>query len=125
MFKIEDDIVYLTRGDDAIIDISVYVQNEDTEEEYEMQEGDRYIFTVRKLPSRKSPVVFSVESANGRIVISHNDTVNAEIGKYSADIQLNTSDGKRLTIWPKLFGSGMSSETNYKNFYIMPEVTDV
>lgn len=123
MFKIEDGIIYITRGDDAVFDIAAKYGED--EEPYTLQAGDYYTFTVRKAPSRDSAIVFSTISVNGRIIILHGDTAEAEVGKYSADIQLNTSDGKRLTIWPQLSGSNRYTESNFKNFWIMPEVTDV
>lgn len=121
MFKIEDGVIYITRGDNAALDITAYI--DDGETPYELQEGDSYTFTVRKISSRSSDVVFSVTSVNERIVIAHEDTENAEVGKYSADIQLNTSSGDRYTIWPSFDVTKPSKEYNYKNFCIMPEVT--
>lgn len=122
MFRIEDDVVYLTRGDDAVLEIVAYTDEEQSVP-YEMQEGDSYTFTVRQIASKKSVVVFSVTTINNRIIISHNDTADVEVGKYSADIQLNKNSGERETIWPKFSYGKHSKEYNFKNFCIMPEVT--
>lgn len=122
MFKIEDDIIYLTRGDDAAIDVSAYL-DDDQEEEYVLQEGDYYTFSVRKIASKTSELIFAIDSSNGRIVISHEDTADKPVGRYSADIQLNTASGGRYTIWPKFDVVKPSKEYNYKNFCIMSEVT--
>ena len=122
MFKIEDDVIYITRGDNAAIEVAAYT-DESGETPYEMQEGDSITFTVRQIASKKSTVVFSVTSVNNRIVLSHNDTANAEVGKYSADIQLDMANGERHTIWPKFKVGKPSKEYNFKNFCIMPEVT--
>lgn len=124
MFKIEDDIIYITRGDDAAIDITAYIGDDKTEE-YELQDGDKFIFSVRKIASAGSELVFAIESETGRIVISHEDTADKEVGKYSADVQLNTASGGRYTIWPKFDVTKPSKEFNYKNFCIMSEVTMV
>ena len=124
MFKVEDDIIYITRGDDAVLEVTSYLDEEGTEE-YTLQEGDSYIFTVRKVASESSEIVFSVETTTNRIVISHNDTADKEVGKYSADIQLNTANGDRHTIWPSFSITKPSKEFNYRNFCIMSEVTRV
>lgn len=121
MFKIEDGVIYITRGDNAALDVTAYI--DDGETPYELQEGDTYTFTVRKIASKTSEIVFSVTSISDRIVISHEDTKDAEVGKYSADIQLTTANGDRYTIWPSFDVTKSSKEYNYKNFCIMPEVT--
>lgn len=122
MFCIENDVIYITRGDDAAIDVAAYLDEEQSEE-YELQDGDKFIFSVRKIASAGSELVFAVESTTGRIFFSHEDTADKEIGKYSADIQLVTSNGDRHTIWPKFEVTKPSKEFNYKNFCIMSEVT--
>lgn len=119
MLLIEDDVIYLTRGDDAEFDIDI--QDEDGNA-YEMRDGDRLILTVRALPSAESDVVFQVESDSNRITIAHADTAEAQVGGYSADIELR-SGGLIRTIWPKPEGSMRYVVTNFKNFIIMPEVT--
>lgn len=122
MFRIEDDIIYITRGDNADLEVKVYI-DEEQQTEYELQEGDTITFTVRKIAKEESPVIFSITSTSNRIVISHEDTNNADVGKYSADIQLNTASGDIITIWPKFDVIKQSKEYNFKNFCIMPEVT--
>ena len=122
MFKIVDDIIYITRGDNAVLEITSYT-DEDEQTEYELQEGDTYTFTVRQVASQKFPIVFQVTSGTKRIIISQEDTKDAQVGKYSADIQLNTASGDTKTIWPKFDVVQPSKEFNFKNFCIMPEVT--
>lgn len=124
LFCIVDDVIYLTRGDNAVLEIKTFIQDED-EEEYVLQDGDFYTFTVRKIASNKADVVFSISSYNERIVISHEDTTDAEVGKYSADIQLNLASGERFTVWPAFDVTKPSKEFNYKNFCIMSEVTRI
>ena len=90
-----------------------------------MDEGDILTFTVRKKPSKDSEVLLEKQSSPGliEIAIDSSDTSDLEIGLYSADIQLVTAHGKRITVWPKLKGSQRSHELNFKNFCLMPEVT--
>lgn len=122
MFKIEEGIIYLTRGDDAMLDVSM-ANLEGTA--YEMQPVDRLILTVRERPEENSAPLFIVESQPGiaRLEIRSTDTDKTDPGQYSADIQLNTQDGKRYTVWPDLEGSARYKTSNFKNFVIMPEVT--
>lgn len=122
MLKIEEGIIYLTRGDDAVLQVDVELADGSA---YELQSGDSLTLTVRADPTPESPVLFSTTAAPGsnRIIINAADTSPHEQGRYSADIQLNTADGKRCTIWPELEGSKRYSKSNLKNFIIMPEVT--
>ncbi len=120
MFKVEDSVVYITRGDDAELEVSI---TDGAGAAYTMQDGDTLTLTVRELPSFDSAVVFSVSSADNRIILSHADTANAEVGRYSADIEL-VSDGKRRTVWPELESSDRYKVKNFKNFVIMPEVSE-
>lgn len=114
--------INLTRGDDAVVEVPL--QNID-EEEYVLGEDEYLIFDVRAVPREDSELFVHIESIPGsnRIVFTHEDTVNLEPGQYSAEIQLMTSDGKRVTVWPKPTGKFKIKDTaNRKNFILMPEV---
>jgi hypothetical protein len=114
--------INLTRGDDAVIEVPL--QNID-EEEYILGEDEYLIFDVRAVPREDSELLIHITSVPGssRIVFTHEDTVNLEPGQYSAEIQMMTSDGKRITIWPKPTGKFKIKDTaNRKNFILMPEV---
>jgi len=90
-----------------------------------MGEDEYLIFGVRLIPNESSELLVNIESAPGsdRIVISHEDTVLLDPGVYSAEIQLMTSDGKRITVYPKPSGKYRVNENvNRKNFVLMPEV---
>lgn len=122
MFKVEDGAIYITRGDDAVLEITATDQNGAP---YEMQEGDMLTLTVRDLPSKNSIVLLQISSVpgSGRIPLRHADTADKEVGRYSADVQLTTADGRRQTIWPELEGSARYKEKAFNNFILMPEVT--
>lgn len=114
--------INLTRGDDAVIEVPL--QNID-EEEYVLGEDEYLIFDVRAVPREDSDLLIHITSnpSSNRIVFTHEDTVNLEPGQYSAEIQMMTSDGKRITIWPKPTGKYKTKDTaNRKNFILMPEV---
>lgn len=122
MLIIEDNAIYITRGDDGCIDA---VPMTDDGEAYPMQEGDSVVLTVREKPEAGSPVLLQVRSAGGstRIVLRGADTSGLIPGRYSADVQLDTQDGKHYTFWPRLCGFKRYSSYNYQNFIVMPEVT--
>lgn len=120
MLFVENDMIYLTRGDDAALEIDLTQNGEET---YAMEAGDRLIFTVRTLPSPESPVLLRIAATQPRIVLRHEDTRDMNVGQYSADLQLITADGKRLTIWPELDEAQRKRVRNWKNMTIMPEVT--
>lgn len=121
MLLIEDDVIYLTRGDDAEFEITI--QDEDGNA-YQMREGDKLILTVRTqpLPNAKSEMILQVESETNQFTIAHADTAEAQVGKHSADIELR-SGGLIRTIWPQLEGRLRYNAINFANFVIMPEVT--
>ena len=122
-FYIESDVIYITKGDDAVLEVSSIAAEDGSQ--YSMQAGDVLTLTVRALPSAESPALIQVDSLPGvnRIVLRHADTAELDVGRYSADVQLTTADGKRYTVWPAITGSGRYVVKNLNNFVIMPEVT--
>ena len=115
------EVINLTRGDDAVIEVPMTI---DDKIDYDMDSNDYLIFGVREIPSPDSPLLLSIESEHGvnRIVFSHDDTKDMDIGFYSAEIQLMTSSGMIYTVWPKLTGNMRTSKSNRKNFVLMTEV---
>ena len=122
-FYIESDAIYLTKGDDAVLELNSITAQDGSE--YELQAADVLTLTVRELPSTASPVLIQIDSLPGsrRIVIRHEDTAEVNVGRYSADVQLTTSDSKRYTLWPNITGNNRYMVKNLNNFVIMPEVT--
>ena len=122
-FYIESDVIYLTKGDDAVLEITSIATEGGAE--YELQGTDVLTLTVRALPSAQSPALLQIDAQPGsrRIVFSHADTAELDVGRYSADVQLTTAEGKRYTVWPTITGSGRYVVKNLNNFVIMPEVT--
>lgn len=122
-FYIESDVIYLTKGDDAVLEISSIAM--DSGDEYALQETDVLTLTVRALPSAQSPVLLQIDALPGsrRIVFDHDATAELDVGRYSADVQLTTADGKRYTVWPSVSGSSRYVVKSFNNFVLMPEVT--
>ena len=122
-FYIESDVIYLTKGDDAVLEVSSIATEGGVE--YALQDTDVLTLTVRALPSAQSPALLQVDALPGsrRIVFGHADTAELDVGRYSADVQLTTAEGKRYTVWPTITGSSRYVVKNLNNFVIMPEVT--
>lgn len=122
MLFIEEQDVYLTRGDDANLEFALTRADG---VDYVMDSNDRLIFSIRELPSVESEILATIPSAYGSnvIVIRHEDTAELDVGRYSADCQLVTATGNIFTVWPELDGRTRYKERNFKNFILMPEVT--
>lgn len=122
-FYIESNVIYLTRGDDAVLEISSITAADGSE--YALQDTDVLTLTVRTLPSAQSPVLIQIDALPGsnRIVFRSEDTAELNVGRYSADVQLTTAEGRRYTIWPMLRGNLRYETRSFNNFVIMPEVT--
>lgn len=114
-------IINLTVGDDASLSIDL---KQDDGTEYEMSENEYLIFSVREKPNSASELLVEIHSEDGsnEIKFAHADTVDLSPGYYSAEAQLMTEDGKRITVWPMLKGNNKTSNSNRKNFCLMTEV---
>ena len=115
-------VINLSRGDDAALEVPLKDLND---EPFELGETESLIFDVRVLPREDSELLIHIVSVPGttRIVFTHDDTKDLEVGPYSAEIQLMTAEKKRITIWPEPIGKQkIRDKINRKNFILMPEV---
>lgn len=121
MIYVENDVINLTRGDDAVLTVPL---KDSDGNDYVMQDHEYLIFGVKEFPKEDSEVLLEINSDLGSnlIVISHADTENMEVGFYSAEVQLMLEGGDRVTVWPKLVGNSRISKSNRKNFCLMTEV---
>ena len=121
MIYVEDNVINLTRGDDAVLTVPL---KDSDGNDYEMGEHEYLIFGVKEFPREDSEVLLEINSEvqSNLIVIDHADTVNMEVGFYSAEVQLMREGGDRTTVWPKLVGNSRTSKSNRKNFCLMTEV---
>ena len=120
MLFIEDQRIFLTKGDSAVLEVAL----ENSEgEPYEMTGSDALKLTVRRIPDT-GPALLSVSSAPGsnRLALSPADTKDLAAGGYSCDIELTAADGGVYTVFPKYEGISRAYPVNTKNFNIMPEV---
>lgn len=121
MIYVENDVINLTRGDDAVLTVPL---KDSDGNDYNMRDHEYLIFGVKEFPKEDSEVLLEINSDPGSnlIVISHSDTADMEVGFYSAEVQLMLEGGDRVTVWPKLIGNGRTSKSNRKNFCLMTEV---
>lgn len=97
MFKIDKhNRIFLTKGDNAEIDIRIY--NLDGKE-VEITSNDTIVLTVRKNTSQQS-ASFSKTADLNTIYIEPADTSSLSSGLYVYDIQLTNADGEISTIIP-------------------------
>jgi hypothetical protein len=121
MLFVEDNVIYITKGDDGTMPVNVSLNGEP----YTMGPADVLIITVREMPDKDFPELLRTQSLPGsnNLVFVPSDSEDIDPGKYSADIELIDGSGKKHTIWPKLEGKLRFSGKNYENFVVMPEVT--
>lgn len=129
-YEITDNgVITMFRGDTVALEVELSVHtagNESLEEQYEMQDGDRLVLTVRELPSVTAPVLFSTTSETNRILIVPSDTQDLEPGEYSADIELRRANGAVDTVYPlleNLSSRARKTTVNWKNFVLIGDVT--
>lgn len=101
MFQIEDNRIYLTRGDTA--DINVTLTKLDGSD-YEIQEDDTLIFRMKKYATKESSEVLIErtaivgESGDITITLTPEDTLTFAFGEYRYEVELVTSAGDHYTV---------------------------
>ena len=106
MLTIKGNDIHLTQGDSAILNVEI---TNDDGTPYAIKEGDSLTITVKATNGTKifSKTVQAYES----IIIEPKDTVDAGVGRYKYDIQLDT-ENQVYTIIP------------VSSFFIEEEVTE-
>lgn len=111
MFKIDGSKITLTRGDDAVIELSVFTPDN---KPYKVQEGEKARFTVRKRPlyNNSTPPLIEKDFAfvtygegegsesktSFEIKLNSIDTKFMEQGEYLYDVQFCDSQGNLSTL---------------------------
>lgn len=88
MFKIEQDHIWLTRGDSA--EFRPLIQG------YEAVEGDKVIFAMSK-SANGSPALRIEVNCGENIAFTHENTYNLPTGSYLYDIKIKTLGGQTST----------------------------
>lgn len=90
MVKINDNNIYLTRGDTVTFDIDL---TDEDDNPYIMSSDEYIVFSLRRLYA-KGEVLLTIQSDTPSFSITTNDTKNLTFGKYKYDIYLmNETDG--------------------------------
>ena len=93
MFSIEGNIINVTKGDTAVVNLAL--------DNYKFQEGDRVTLTVKNNINDTvyvlQKIVTEFEEGTAKIMLSSDDT-NVEPIKYVYDIQVDLADGRVQTV---------------------------
>ena len=108
MLQITSNEVYLTRGDSADIQVTIYDMNGDV---YTLQTGDVLTFTMKYNCITEDKIMQKNITTDSTIHITPSDTNELSYGKYYFDVQLTMNDGSVYTV------------IEPHNFNIMKEVT--
>lgn len=99
MLKIKGSKIWLTRGDSAYITLQPTI--DDSEEIYQLQEGDRIHAQIRTVPNTGQLLAEGeiLYSDNGAVIwyLRPSDTKDLEIGTYYWDAELDLSNGDIFT----------------------------
>lgn len=86
--------IELTRGDTLHLEVEITNQNG---EPYELEEGDKLEFTLKKNTTTEEFILKRQLSSN-QFTISHEETKEMNYGTYVYDVQLTQENGDVTTI---------------------------
>lgn len=121
MFKIDGkQNIYISQGDSAMCEVSIN-NPEAPFEEYELEQGDYLLFTVRSAPKQigeeNEPLIEKTLTDN-MIFLEPTDTQNLEVGQYFYDVKLYFADGSVNTIIPSVTGNHYNVVADLPSFYV-------
>lgn len=91
MLKVDENYnIYLTRGDSATFNLTIY--EDDGITPYELKEGDTLLFTVRRLFGKGEILITKVFNTLSFQILPI-DTANLTTGKYKYDICIYNGSG--------------------------------
>lgn len=94
MLKVTNNVIYLTRGDTAVLSLSI---KQDDGTEYVIENGDSILFTIKRSTKEKT-VILQKAVADGKIKINPEETASLDYGSYCYDVQLKKADGTVATV---------------------------
>lgn len=112
MIKIVDGNIYLTRGDSAILELTILDEDGQT---WTPAEGDKVIFCMKKAAINPA-VLLKIEAVSGStdIIINPEDTKELTPGQYIYDIHAELAGGDVYTvIADKIFEVGKEAHTEW------------
>lgn len=97
MIIIKGTEISIIRGDSATINLTI--KNRNSDEEYELLEGDIVRFSVKRDISDDNVLIQKTFEKN-QIKLEHDDTKSLNFGEYVYDVELQYANGDRDTIIP-------------------------
>ncbi len=94
MFKIEDNVIYLTRGDTANFTLKI-TDADGAEYAYS---DDRVLFTIKRSVYTQEYLCQKVVHYGEDIVLEHEDTVGFPYGDFWYDVQISNESGEVATV---------------------------
>ena len=96
MIKLEDNIIYLTRGDSAVFEIDLRDEKDD---EYQIQEDDVIRFAMAKKYADGNPLIIKeVDHETRTVEIDPEDTKELPFGTYVYDVEVTDGYGHVSTV---------------------------
>lgn len=89
-------MIEIIRGDTVHLEVKITDQNEN---EYQLQEDDKLVFTLKKNCSTKD-ILIQKNIDLSSFTLSHDETKNLSYGTYVYDVQLTQSNGDVTTVIP-------------------------
>lgn len=121
MFKIDGkQNIYISQGDTAVCSLTITNPNFPYDE-YQLQDGDVAIFTVRQQPKQvgdDSDPLIQKTIVNNQIILDTADTVNLEVGQYFYDVKIIFANGNINTIIPAITGNHYNVIADLPSFYV-------
>ena len=105
MLKVVNNAIYLTRGDTAILQLSI---KQDDGSDYAIADTDNVLFTIKKSTKEKT-VILQKSVMDGKIKINPEETSSLEYGTYfgGADIFLDHSGSTYIIPKLSLYSTGL------------------
>lgn len=96
MLYIDNNAIKLTRGDTAILTVSL--KNGMTQEPYTVAEGDVLVLTVKQAVRDTMPVLQKRLVGSSTFRIDPSDTAQLAFRRYKYDVELTTAAGDVFTV---------------------------
>lgn len=107
MYYVEDNKIYLTRGDSLSIELEL---TDSAGGKYTPAEGDRVEFTVKSSVNMREPLIVKTGTL---ININYEDTAELPFGGYVYDVQITFANGERDTVIAPVRGLDGKAEPNF------------
>ena len=99
MLYVDGNIIKLTRGDTAFLEVPIMAKLDDgTEKPYELAQDDQLTLSIKRTVKDVEPSVQKVCVGTNLFHICPEDTSACEFGKYLYDVQLKTAAGDVYTV---------------------------